>query len=234
MQMRNAIAMGKKCDAMNLDKKCDAMNLDKKCKCDAKTFAHYHPCTLLFDITLPRQRLTCCITLRLSCAGQLVWAVFGPLVFPTTVVDFMAGTMCWTWHDCLHLFSPKSEVNSTIEKQNEAQHCHNGQGKVIIFSSIDQVPPPHPPYLQFPSKKLRNHERLAQCCSSTTRVEPWLPRALGWAVWMEGSAWVERYVGRLRKRGGLSRKVEEEKALAEIRILWVFVRRWRMEAGRSF
>jgi hypothetical protein len=36
---------------------------------------------------------------------------------------------------------------------------------------------------------------------------------------MEGSAWVERYVGRLRKRGGLSRKVEEEKALAEIRIL---------------
>jgi hypothetical protein len=36
MQMQNANAMRKQCDAMSFYKKCE-------CECDAKKFSHYHP-----------------------------------------------------------------------------------------------------------------------------------------------------------------------------------------------
>jgi hypothetical protein len=45
MQMQNANAMRKECDAMWFNKKCE-------CECDAKKFSHYHPCGVLNALAL--------------------------------------------------------------------------------------------------------------------------------------------------------------------------------------
>jgi hypothetical protein len=97
MQMQNANAMGKKCNAMSFDKKCE-------CKCNARKFLHYHPWCR--DKETSRFHLQFCHRLSVE-NGGFIWA-FGLSKLtarskPIAAFDDAANEHCAPYLPVLHV-----------------------------------------------------------------------------------------------------------------------------------